>query len=283
VNGTLAVWYESRRGAYPWRGTRDPYRVLVSEMMLQQTQVARVIPAYRAFVRRFPSVRSLASATRAEVVRAWAGLGYNRRAVALSEAARVIVRDHRGVVPADLDALRALPGIGPYTAAAIASIAFGQPVPAIDTNLRRVVARVRLGRDASGGDEIEEAARRWVDRRDPGAWNQALMDVGREHCRSAPVCEGCPLARGCAFRRSGRAPSPPRRRQAAFEGSSRQLRGAIVRRLREGSTSVGALARVTGSSHERIAGMLRALVRDGLVRAGPAALGGHPRGRVRLR
>ncbi len=282
MSEALRRWYEPRRRAYPWRGTRDPYRVLVSEVMLQQTQAARVIPAYRAFLRRFPTVRALAAAPRAEVVRAWAGLGYNRRAVALSEAARVIVSDHGGHVPAGLDALRALPGIGPYTAAAIASIAFGQRIPAIDTNLRRVVARVRLGRDATGEGEIEQAAGRWIDRHDPGSWNQALMDVGREHCRTAPRCDGCPLARTCAFRRSGRTPSPPRRQHAAFEGSSRQLRGAIVRRLREGPSSLGSLARETGSSEARIVRMIGTLVRDGLVRAGPAALRGHPRGRVRL-
>lgn len=283
MNAPLRSWYASRRDAYPWRGTRDPYRVLVSEVMLQQTQAARVVPAYRAFVRRFPTVRSLASAPCAEVVRAWAGLGYNRRAVALSEAARAILRDHGGAVPSDLDALRRLPGIGPYTAAAIASIAFGQPIPAIDTNLRRVVARVRLGHDVDRGDEIEGAARGWIDRADPGSWNQALMDVGREHCRPSPMCGGCPLARTCAFRRHGGAPNRVRRGQPAFEGSSRQLRGAIVRHLRAGPSNIRSLARATGDSEARIGRTLETLVRDGLVRAGPAALSGHPLGRARLR
>jgi A/G-specific adenine glycosylase len=283
MNALLEAWYASRRNAYPWRGTRDPYRVLVSEVMLQQTQAPRVVPAYRAFLRRFPTVRALAAAPRAEVVRAWAGLGYNRRAVALSEAARSIVRDHRGRVPTDLEALRRLPGIGPYTAAAIASIAFGQPIPAIDTNLRRVVARVRLGEDGAGALDIDEAARRWIDRTDPGSWNQALMDVGREHCRPVPKCGACPLARTCAFRRGGRAPAAARRSQQAFEGSSRQLRGAIIRRLREGPSSISSLARVAGCSEGRVGHAIEALVRDGLIRASPGALRGDPRGRVRLR
>ena len=282
MTAALRSWYEARRWAYPWRGTRDPYQVLVSEVMLQQTQAPRVVPAYRSFLRRFPTVRSLAAAPRAEVVRAWAGLGYNRRAVALSEAARTIVRDHRGVVPADLDALRRLPGIGPYTAAAIASIAFGKPFAAIDTNVRRVVMRARLGRDIAAADEIQRAADRWIDRQDPGSWNQAVMDVGREHCRPAPRCEACPLARSCAFRRSGLTPSAVPRRQPAFQGSTRQVRGAIVRRLREGPASLASLSRTLSSPVERVSWAVSALVADGLVRAGPAALAGRPEGRVRL-
>ena len=283
MTASLRSWFASRRGAYPWRGTRDPYRVLVSEVMLQQTQAARVIPSYRAFLRRFPSVRSLAAAPRSEVVRAWAGLGYNRRAVALSEAARAVVRDHGGRIPSDPEVLRGLPGIGPYTAAAVASIAFGLPVPAIDTNLRRVVGRVRLGRDGAEAAVIQDAARRWIDRKDPGSWNQALMDVGRRHCRPLPRCEGCPLARSCAFRRTGGSPAAPLRRQSAFEGSSRQLRGSVVRVLREGPSSIRALTRATGGSPERVARAVADLASDGLVREGPAALAGRRTGRVALR
>ena len=283
MTAALRSWYASRRGAYPWRATRDPYRVLVSEVMLQQTQAARVAPAYRAFLRRFPSVRSLAAAPRSDVVRAWAGLGYNRRAVALSEAARAVVRDHGGRIPSEPEALRRLPGVGAYTAAAVASIAFGLPIPAIDTNLRRVVGRVRLGWDGAEPDDVRDAADRWIDRKDPGSWNQALMDVGREHCRPVPRCEGCPLARSCAFRRSGLEPSIPRRSQPGFEGSSRQVRGAIVRELREGPSSIGSLSRAAGSSPARVARAVGALVADGLVRAGPAALAGRPGGRLTLR
>ena len=279
----LASWYASRREAYPWRGARDPYRVLVSEVMLQQTQAARVVPAYRAFLRRFPSVRALAAAPRSDVVRAWAGLGYNRRAVALSETARIVVREHGGRIPSDPEELRRLPGIGPYTAAAIASIAFGHPVPAIDTNLRRVIGRVRLGRDESDAAEIEDVAHRWIDREDPGSWTQALMDVGREHCRPTPRCPGCPLASSCVFRRSGLPTAVSRRRQPAFEGSSRQVRGAIVRVLRERPATVGSLSRSTRVTPVRIGEAIRALVADGLVRAGPAALRGEPRGRLALR
>src|SRR5436309_1877986 len=131
VNRALLAWYEPRRLAYPWRRRPDPYRVLVSEVMLQQTQAARVAPAFTGFMRRFPTVRALARATRADVVRAWGTLGYNRRAVSLSDAARAIVARHGGRIPSDQDALLVLPGVGPYTAAAVASLAFGVAVPAI--------------------------------------------------------------------------------------------------------------------------------------------------------
>lgn len=283
MNLALERWYRPRRAAYPWRTTRDPYRVLVSELMLQQTQAPRVIPAYRSFLRRFPTLRSLAKAPRSEVVKAWAGLGYNRRAVSLSEAASAIVRDHGGAIPSEPEALRRLPGIGPYTAAAVASIAFGVPVPAIDTNIRRVASRVRLGIDDAIDVDVTRAAERWLDRDDPGAWNQALMDVGREHCRPMPRCDGCPLAASCRFRRSGREPEPARRTQARFEGSTRQLRGAVIRRLREGPASLRSLVGATGASGKRVTAAVRSLVKDGLASAGPAALAGAPRGRISLR
>jgi A/G-specific adenine glycosylase len=283
VNVALERWYRPRRAAYPWRTTADPYRILVSELMLQQTQASRVMPAYESFFERFPTLPSLAAAPRAEVVRAWAGLGYNRRAVSLSEAARVIVREHEGAVPSDPELLKRLPGVGPYTAAAIASIAFGVPVAAIDVNIRRVIARLRLGRDDADDGDVRAAANRWLDRDHPGSWNQALMDVGREHCRPVPRCDGCPLAPSCRFRRSGRPPLSPRRAQGRFEGSTRQLRGAVVRRLRADPASVGALVKATASSRERVAAAVRSLVRDGLVRAGPAALAGDSRGRASLR
>lgn len=279
----LLDWYGSRPG-YPWRARPTPYRVLVSEVMLQQTQAGRVVPVFRRFVGRFPSVRDLATAPRADVIRAWAGLGYNRRAVRLHEAAHAIVRDHRGRVPRDLDALGRLPGVGPYTAAAVASIAFGMPVPAIDVNVARVVARHRLGREPHEGRsrDVEEAARAWIAVERPGDWNQAVMDLGRVHCRATPRCAGCPLAGDCAFRRSGRAPAPRPGGQGRFEGSRRQLRGAIVHAVRSGPRSLGALVRSTGRPLDEVAEAIRGLATDGLLAIGPAAAAGDPRGRVRL-
>jgi A/G-specific adenine glycosylase len=253
--------------------------------MLQQTQTSRVVPAFERFLARYPSLRDLAEAPRDDVVRAWAGLGYNRRAVALSETARLLIADHGGRVPRDPELLRRLPGIGAYTAAAVASFAFGEPVAALDTNVRRVVARVRAGRDAEDVEpaDLRERAEWWLDRDDPATWNQAIMDLGREICRPRPRCEACPIAFGCRFLAEGAVSSPARRRQGRFEGSSRQVRGAVVDSLRRrGSSSLGAIARGTGFPSDRIREAVEALRRDGLVEAGPAALAGRPAGRVRL-
>ena len=263
-------WYAPRARAYAWRrGRPNAYRTLVSELMLQQTQAARVEPAFRAFVRRFPTVTSLARASRADVLRSWAGLGYNRRAVHLHAAAQAVARDHRGRVPTDVDALRSLPGVGPYTAAAVASIAGGAPVAAIDVNVRRIVGRVGSGDASASRSSVDAAAGRWVDREDPGGWNQALMDLGREHCRVVPRCEGCPLARACRWRRSRLAGAPLERgssRQGQFAGSMREVRGRVVDVLRTRRTAGPAtLARATGFDPGRVEEALDGLVRDGVV------------------
>jgi len=255
---------------YAWRrGRPDAYRTLVSELMLQQTQASRVEPLFRAFMRRFPTVASLAGASRADVLRAWAGLGYNRRAVYLHAAAQAVVRDHGGRVPTDVDALRSLAGVGPYTAAAVASIAGGEPVAATDVNVRRIVGRVGFGEGSPSTAAVDAAAAHWVDRDDPGGWNQALMDVGREHCRAVPRCDGCPLSRACRWRRSHRAGTPIERtvkRQGRFDGSTRQVRGRLVDVLRS-RRSAGrvALARETGVDAGRVEVALEGLLRDGVV------------------
>lgn len=269
----LLAWYEPRRAAYPWRADPQPFGVLVSEVMLQQTQVSRVVPAYLRFLARFPTPAALAAAPLADVLRAWKGLGYNRRAAALWRAAVVIVAEHEGAVPSDPAALAALPGVGPYTAAAVASFAFGATVPAIDTNVHRVVARHRLGMDPPGGSAVRRAAEAWIDRGDPGAWNAALMDLGREVCRPEPLCAGCPLRRGCRFRARARAmpggTGRPGRRAEPFVGSMRQLRGRIVDAVREApSVTVAEVAARWGEPHERVAEAVAALAGEGLVRAG---------------
>ena len=276
----LRAWYAPRRGAYPWRETRDPYAIWVSELMLQQTQASRVVPAYRAFLARFPTVRTLAAASRRDVVRAWDGLGYNRRAVWLSEGARAIVREHGGRVPRDPRVLRTLPGVGPYTAAAVSSMAFGEPLAVVDTNVRRVVARVHLAVDgrAAPSARVWDLAQAWLDRNDPVTWNQAVMDLGREVCRPRPRCGDCPLAQVCRFRAAGATGAKAvrgRGSQPAFEGSSRQVRGAVVRALRSHETlSVRRLAAETGFGSERVGAAIDGLAADGLVeRSG---------GRVRL-
>ena len=253
--------------------------------MLHQTQAARVARAFTGFLRRFPTVADLAAAPRSAVLRAWSGLGYNRRAVYLSEAARLIVKKHGAQVPSAPETLRTLPGVGPYTSAAVASIAFGLPVAALDTNVARVVARYRLGVESREVPraKLEAAATDWLDQREPGSWNQALMDLGREVCRADPRCDLCPLAPGCSFRAAGRSRLPSLRRQSPFPQSLRRVRGAVIRALADrSSTSIDVLSREAGESPDRIAEAVRALARDGLVDASPAALSGQLRGRLRL-
>jgi A/G-specific adenine glycosylase len=259
--------------------------VLVSEVMLQQTQAARVVPAFEAFVERFPDAGSLAEASRADVLRSWGRLGYPRRAVALHRAAAEIVERHAGRVPSDPPALRALPGIGPYTAAAIASLAYGLNVAAIDTNVRRVWARVDHGAepDEVPSRAVGATAAAWLDPKRPAEWNQALMDLGREVCRPLPRCWGCPMRPWCAFARSGRTGQPSSRRQPRFEGSLRQLRGVVLAALRERSPrTFGRLARDADAPVERVADAVRGLHRDGIVVASPAALRARDRGLVSL-
>jgi A/G-specific adenine glycosylase len=282
----LRGWYEARRDAYPWRARPDPYRVLVSEVMLQQTQAARVAPAFGRFVAQFPSLRALADASPGDVLRAWGALGYNRRALNLLRSARAIVHDHGGVVPSDPAVLATLPGVGPYTAAAVASLGFGTPVAAVDVNVRRVVSRVLLDDDA---DEVtvRAAANAWLDPDDPAGWNQALMDLGREVCRPVPRCAECPIARSCRFRTGassgGSSVGRTIRRQGRFEGSTRQVRGAVIRVLRSNSPStIDAIARQSGHPLDRVSRAASTLHAEEMVIASPAALRGSPRGSVRL-
>jgi A/G-specific adenine glycosylase len=266
-------WYVPRARMYAWRrGRPSAYRTLVSELMLQQTQAARVEPLFVAFLRRFPTVRALAAASRADVLRAWAGLGYNRRAVALHRAAQIVVDKHGGRVPTDPDVLRTLPGVGPHTAAAVASIAGGQPFSAKEVNVRRVVGRVGFGGTPVPVATVDATATRWLDPDDPGAWNQALMDLGREHCRAVPKCDGCPLRRWCRATREGTPARSSPRSQGAFEDSTRQVRGRVVDVLRRRSTATpSALADETDCSRDRVDAALEALVQDGVVgRVGPA-------------
>jgi A/G-specific adenine glycosylase len=244
--------------------------------MLQQTQVSRVVPAYLRFLEQFPTPAALASSPLADVLRAWKGLGYNRRAAALWRASGVIVAEHGGAVPSDPAELAKLPGVGPYTASAVASFAYGSAIPALDTNVRRVVARHRLGTTRASQGEVLRAASAWIDRADPGAWNAALMDLGREVCRPEPLCAACPLRRGCRFRAGPGERGQAGRRPAPFEGSMRQLRGRIVDAVREAPmVTVAGVAARWSEPEERVAAAVAALASEGLVRAGPG-------GRIRL-
>jgi A/G-specific adenine glycosylase len=218
LQDAILEWYGRNGRDLPWRRTRDPYAILVSEVMLQQTQVARVEERYAIWLERWPTPAALAAAPAADVLRAWSGLGYNRRALNLQRAARRVVE--LGGFPREISELERLPGIGPYTARALACFAFGAQVTAPDTNVRRVLERA-LGTS----DVAPPAERAWE-------WNQALFDLGAQVCLArVPRCARCPLAARCPARGQTFAPL---RRQGRFEGSRRQRRAELVRALAEG-------------------------------------------------
>lgn len=249
----LLNWFATQGRDLPWRQTRDPYRILVSEIMLQQTQVDRVIPKYLAFLEQFPTLQALADASVADVIRAWAGLGYNRRAVNLQRTARVVLSDHGGQFPHDVATLRSLPGIGPYTAGAVACFAFEQDVAFIDTNIRRVVQRLLVGPEEQGVASeaaLLENAARIVPPGQGWAWNQAIMELGALVCTATPACWRCPLQADCRAYTARRerdeqlfdgalVPALPRRqriiaerKEAPYAGSNRFYRGRAVDALR---------------------------------------------------
>jgi A/G-specific adenine glycosylase len=207
IQRALVGWYEGSRRDLPWRRTRDPYAIWISEIMLQQTRVAAVIPYYERFLKRFPNAAALARADEADVLAMWSGLGYYSRARNLQKAARQVVE--RGGFPSDYDSIRELAGVGDYTAAAVASIAFGLPHAVIDGNVQRVI--VRLNDDDNV--DVRREADGMLDRRDPGQWNQALMELGATVCTPRdPACGECPLRKTCEARRRGTQHALPSKR-----------------------------------------------------------------------
>ncbi|MDH3706603.1 MAG: A/G-specific adenine glycosylase [Acidimicrobiia bacterium] len=266
----LLAWGRTERRDLPWRRTRDPWAVLVSELMLQQTQVARVVPRYEAFIARYPDPASCAAASQADIVRQWEGLGYNRRARHLHQSARIVVDRHGGRMPDLLAALLALPGVGPYTARAVLVFAHERDMGPVDTNVARLLARWR-GRPLSGpeaqrqADELVPVGRAWD-------WTQALFDLGSSVCtRRAPRCGDCPVRDGCAW--AGHGPDPAHgsagvaRAQSRFEGSDRQGRGRLIAALRQGPVSLDRLPEVSGWPDQpaRVDRVMAALEADGLV------------------
>jgi A/G-specific adenine glycosylase len=204
----LLGWFNRNRRALPWRQTTDPYRVWVSEIMLQQTRAAVVSPYYERFLHRFPDVAALARAGEAELLASWSGLGYYSRARNLQKAAQQIVTDHKCRWPERAQDWEALPGVGPYTAAAVASIAFGEPVAVLDGNVARVMARLtnHAGdlRAPRVRQELRESAQKLLDRKNPGAFNQALMELGATVCLPrSPQCSSCPVTAWCEARHLG--------------------------------------------------------------------------------
>lgn len=253
--GALLAWYDRHRRSLPWRDAADPYTVLVSEIMAQQTQISRVVPHFERFVEQFPTVEALAAASLRSVLAAWSGLGYNRRARYLQEAARHIV-EHGWPDPG---ALQTLPGVGPYTAAAVASIAFDEPVAAVDTNARRVLSR--WAGEELDGPALQDVAASELPPSRAADWNQAIMDLGASLCRPRPECGRCPVEPWCS---DPSVYSPPGS-QSAFDGSIRQARGAVLRTLLDsGSAPVSGLSGL-GIEPARLQTALESLHADGLI------------------
>ncbi|MFY9782399.1 MAG: A/G-specific adenine glycosylase [Acidimicrobiales bacterium] len=260
----------SIRRDLPWINDERPWAVLVSEVMLQQTQSSRALEPWRRFMALFPTPSSCANASLADVLRAWRGLGYPRRAKALHETARILRDDFNDIVPLSVEALLRLPGVGEYTAAAVASFAFGEPVAVLDTNVGRVLSRALANRQLRPR-EARALATDLLPRRDSAAFNQAMLDLGAQFCRATPRCEECPLARHCRWRQVGGPDPAPlsaavSRQQLPFEGSNRQLRGQVLNALQEGSRTrhqlVDALRDVEASRGDEV---LASLLRDGLI------------------
>ncbi len=276
----LIGWWESERRDLPWRRTRDPWLVLISEVMLQQTQADRVVRYFEAFAQRWPTPQRCAQAALSEVLAAWQGLGYPRRARNLWQSAAIIAERHGGRVPTELSDLLALPGVGPYTARAVQAFAFGMDTGVVDTNVGRILARWTGRRLAPAeaqriADELVPAGQSW-------AWNQAMMDLGAQVCtKRCPGCGRCPAQPWCAWAGEvvGSAPSgqpdPAERsagvsgRQAPFEGSDRQARGRLLAALSAGPLPTEQAAAAMGLEHDdaRAQRLVAELITEGLVSA----------------
>jgi A/G-specific adenine glycosylase len=269
MQGALLGWGLPRLRDLPWRQTRDPWAILVSELMLQQTQVARVLPKYLDFLSLYPTPEACAAVPSGDIVRAWAGLGYNRRALNLHRAAGAVTE--AGSFPSTLGGLLALPGVGPYTARAILAFAFEADVAVVDTNIARVLARLN-GRSLATR-EVQALADEMVPEGDGWAWNQVLMELGATTCTARTwACATCPLAAFCAWA-GGAAVDPAigsagvSGGQSRFDGSDRQGRGRLVDALRAGSVPAASIAKVMGWPDDtaRAERVVATLLADGLV------------------
>jgi A/G-specific adenine glycosylase len=271
-------WYAANGRFLAFRETRDPWAILVSEFMAQQTQAARAAAAWTRFLIEFPTPPSLAEGSPADALRAWRGLGYNRRALALRNAATRITEEHDGRVPDDLEALRRLPGVGPYTARAVAALAFGRAVGAVDTNVRRVLGRVLGGGAGVDARDLQVAADELVPSDRPGLWTHALMDIGATFCRPRnPRCAECPMQPWCRFAAEAathttgsHAPSRAARSGSGsepFRTTSRWLRGRILDRLRDATGGTWVTFDESIGDHEpaTVAAALSRLARERLV------------------
>jgi A/G-specific adenine glycosylase len=269
----VLAWYGRHARDLPWRapGT-TPWSVLVSEVMLQQTPVSRVIPAHQAWLARWPRPAGLAAEAPGEAIRQWGRLGYPRRALRLHETAVILTERHGGIVPADAQALLRLPGIGSYTAAAVASFAFGQRHAVLDTNVRRVLARLVTGvpQPPAAPSVAETRLASSLLPAEPAIaarWSVAVMELGALVCTAAsPRCDACPVARECAWLAAGRPPAAARRRSQRYDGTDRQCRGRLLAVLRDSGTPVSRPDfDAVWAGPAQLARALDGLVADGLV------------------
>lgn len=249
---TIWDYYRQNKRPFPWRETTDPYHILISEIMLQQTQTDRVVPYFNAWVKKFPTFRKLAAAPTADILKAWQGLGYNRRALSLKKLAEAVTKEYNGKLPDDFEKLVALPGIGPYTAGAILAFAFNKAVPFIETNIRRVYIHFFFNdKNGVSDKEIVRLVQATMDRDDPREWYSALMDYGVKLAK-----EGMP--------------NPNRRskhytKQSKFEGSLRQVRGAILKVLAHGPTTIAKLKKLHPEFSDRLNKALASLESEGFI------------------
>jgi len=278
VQQALTEWYEDDHRDFPWRRTDDPYEILVSEVMSQQTQLDRVVSAWTDFLERWPTVDDLAGADRADVVGFWTdhSLGYNNRAKYLHEAARQVRDEHGGDFPTDPEGLQELMGVGPYTANAVASFAFNNGDAVVDTNVKRVLYRAF---DVPDDDsEFERAAQRLMPAGESRVWNNAIMELGGVACEKTPACDsaGCPWRQWCHAYETGDFTAPDVPSQPEFEGSRRQMRGRVISILKDAEEleidDLGPRVRVDyvpesdgDGSREWLLGLVRDLEDDGLV------------------
>jgi len=291
VREALLSWYEREHREFPWRETTDPYRILVSEVMSQQTQLDRIVDPWAAFVDRWPTVEALAAADRADVVAFWSdhSLGYNNRARYLHEAAGQVLDEFDGEFPSDPETLQALQGVGPYTANAVASFAFDDGDAVVDTNVKRILYRAF---DVPDDDAVfERVAGEIMPGGESRAWNNAIMELGGVVCQQTPECdgEGCPWREWCHAYQTGDFTAPDVPTQPSFEGSRRQFRGRVVRVLGEHDElsldDLGPKVRVDYApegehGREWLRGLLSDLADDGLVEV-ESRDGGEPVARLR--
>ncbi len=278
--GAVLRWYTAHGRKLPWRGEVDPYTVLISEIMLQQTQVPRVLTKLPVFLAAFPSMGHLAAAPQRAVVEAWRGMGYNNRAVRLHHLAKTVMEKHGGRLPEDAGALRALAGVGRYTSHAILAFAYRQAVPVVDVNIRRLLSRLFWPMPDTSATrpegEVWEAAGALVPEEKAYDWNQALMDLGATVCTArAPRCGDCPVAGFCRSRRRMKPPAPAAQRSepSRFGIPNRAHRGRVVEALRGRKRSVPLAAlgpmvspQFSAADMAWLSTLVQALERDGLVK-----------------